>query len=138
MITKCRSIYGWVVYRHLPSINKGEYRIMKRMTTTKQISDVLSNNLLQVAKAEVYHKTSRETEIIDTDKFYEDFSFLCESGCFVNCVGWHYKRDFRTGDYIIETGRMDGNSENVVTVYLRVVDGVDGEEVEKAFLFLEG
>ncbi len=46
---------------------------MKQMTTTKQISDVLSNNLLQVAKAEVYHKTSRETDII-TDSFLENFS----------------------------------------------------------------
>ena len=103
---------------------------MKRMTTTKQISDVLSNNLLQVAKAEVYYKTSRETNII-TDSFLENFQFLCESGCFVDCVGWHYERDYRTGDYIIETGRGDGDSENIVIAYLRVNDGVSTEEVEK-------
>lgn len=60
----------------------------QRMTTTKQISDVLSNNLLQVAKAECYHKTSRETDII-TDSFLENFQFLCEAGCFMDCVGWH-------------------------------------------------
>ena len=103
---------------------------MKRTTTTKQISDVLSNNLLQVAKAEVYYKTSRETNII-TDSFLENFQFLCESGCFVDCVGWHYERDYRTGDYIIETGRGDGDSENIVIAYLRVNDGVSTEEVEK-------
>ena len=103
---------------------------MKRMTTTKQISDVLSNNLLQVTKAEVYHKTSRKTDII-TDSFLEDFQFLCESGCFVNCVGWHYERDFRTGDYIIETGRMDGNSENVVIAYLCVNDDANVEDIER-------
>lgn len=48
------------------------------MTTTRQISDVLSSNLLQVAKAECYHKTSRETNII-TDSFLKNFQFLCES-----------------------------------------------------------
>lgn len=97
---------------------------MKRMTTTKQIRAVLSNNLLQIAKAEVYHKTSRETDII-TDSFLEDFQFLCESGCFMDCVGWHYERDYRTNDYIIETGRMDGDVDTIVTVYLRVNDGVN-------------
>lgn len=110
---------------------------MKRMTTTKQISDVLSNNLLLVAKAEVYHKTSRKTDII-TDSFLENFQFLCESGCFVDCVGWHYERDYRTGNYIIETGRMDGNSENVVTAYLRVNDNANVENIERILLFVEG
>lgn len=109
---------------------------MKRMTTTKQISDALSNNLLQIAKAEVYHKTSRETDII-TDSFLEDFQFLCESGCFMDCVGWHYERDYRTNDYIIETGRMDGDVDTIVTVYLRVNDGVNVENIEKALLFVE-
>ena len=109
---------------------------MKRMTTTKQIRDVLSNNLLQVTKAECYHKTSRKTDII-TDSFLENFQFLCESGCFMNCVGWHYERDYKTGDYIIETGRMDGNSENVVIAYLRVNDGVSVEDIERTLLFLE-
>lgn len=104
---------------------------MKRMTTTKQISDVLSNNLLQVAKAEVYHKTSRETDII-TDSFIENFQSLCESGCFMACVGWHYERDYRTGDYIIETGRMDGDSEDIVIAHLQVNDGVNVEGIEKA------
>ena len=110
---------------------------MKRMTTTKQINDAITNNLLQIAEAEVYHKTSRETDII-TDSFLENFQFLCESGCFVNCVGWHYERDYRTGDYIIETGRMDGNSENVVIAYLRVNDNANVEDIERILLFVEG
>lgn len=109
---------------------------MKRMTTTKQINDVLSNNLVQVAKAEVYYKTSRKTDII-TDSFLENFQFLCESGCFVDCVGWHYERDYKTGDYIIETGRMDGDSENVVIAHLSVNDGTDIEDIEKALLLQE-
>ncbi len=109
---------------------------MKRMTTTKQISDVLSNNLLQVTKAEVYHKTSGKTDII-TDAFLENFQFLCESGCFMDCIGWDYERDYGTGDYIIETGRMDGNSENIVTAHLCVNNGVNVEDIEKALLLEE-
>lgn len=109
---------------------------MKRTTTTKQISDVLSNNLLQVAKVECYHKTSRETDII-TDSFLENFQFLCESGCFMDCVGWHYEKDYRTGQYILETGRMDGNSENVVITHLRVCEGANVEDIERTLLFVE-
>ena len=109
---------------------------MKRMTTTKQISDVLSNNLLQVTKAEVYHKTSRETDII-TDSFLENLQFLCESGCFTDCVGWHYERDYRTGDYIIETGRWAGDSENIVIVHLRVNDNANVEDIERTLKIKE-
>lgn len=109
---------------------------MKRITTTKQVNDALSNNLLQVTKAEVYHKTSRETDII-TDSFLENLQFLCESGCFMDCVGWHYERDYRTGDYIIETGCMDENSENVVIAYLKVNDGLNVEDIEKKLLLQE-
>lgn len=103
---------------------------MKRMTTTKRVNDVLSNNLLQVIKAKCYYKTSRETDII-TDLFLENFQSLCESGCFMDCVGWNYERDYRTGDYIIETGRMDGYSENVVIAYLKVNDGVNVDDIER-------
>ncbi len=109
---------------------------MKRMTTTKQISDVLSNNLLQVTKAEVYYKTSRKTDII-TDFFLENLQFLCESGCFMDCIGWHYEKDYKTGQYIIETGRMDGNSENVVIAHLCVNDGVNVEDIERVLKIVE-
>lgn len=109
---------------------------MKRITTTKQISNVLSNNLIQVTKAECYHKTSRETDII-TDSFLENFQFLCESGCFMDCVGWHYERDYRTGEYILETGRMNLYAENVVIAHLQVNDGVTDEEIERTLLFEE-
>ena len=109
---------------------------MMRRTTTQKLYNAISNNLLQVTKAEVYYKTSRETDII-TDSFLENFQFLCESGCFMDCVGWHYERDYKTGDYIIETGRMDGNSENVVIAYLRVNDDVSINEVERILKFEE-
>lgn len=104
---------------------------MRRKTTTQKLQQVITNNLLHITKAEIYYKTSRKTEIIDTDRFTENFSFLCESGIFADAVGWHYERDFRTNGYIAETGRMNPDTEIIISVYLRVADGVSTEEVEK-------
>lgn len=109
---------------------------MKRMTTTKQISDVLSNNLLQVTKVEVYYKTSRKTDII-TDSFLENFQFLCESGCFMDRVGWHYEKDYIARQYIIETGRMDGDSETIVIAHLCVNSDTKVEDIDKILEIVE-
>ena len=104
---------------------------MRRKTTTQKLQQVITNNLLHITKAEIYYKTSRKTEIIDTDRFTEYFSFLCESGIFSDAIGWHYERDFRTNGYIAETGRMNPDTEIIISVYLRVANGVGTEEVEK-------
>lgn len=106
---------------------------MRKITTTKKINKALTNNLVKAEKVEVYYKTSGKTEIIDTDRFIENFSFLCESGVFADAIGWHYERDFRTNGYIAETGRMNPDTEIIISVYLRVADGVSTEEVEKLF-----
>lgn len=104
---------------------------MQKRTTTKELQDAITNNLLHITKAEVYYKTSGKTEIIDIDKFYEDFSFLCESGAFMNAIGWHYERDFKTNGYICEVSRMNPDTEIIVTVYLTVCNGTCREDVEK-------
>jgi len=104
---------------------------MRKRTTTQQLSTAITNNLLQIIKAEIYHKTSRKTEIIDTDRFTENFSFLCESGIFADAIGWHYERDFKSRGYIIECGRMNPDTEIIITVYLGVGEGVIGEKIEK-------
>ncbi len=104
---------------------------MRRITTTKKINEAITNNLLNITKAEIYYKSSRKTEIIDADKFHEDFSFLCESGCFADAVGWHYERDFKSKSYIAECGRMNPNTEIIISVYLSVCEGVIGEKIEK-------
>lgn len=114
----------------------GEDKTMRKVTTTKKINDVIAHKWSKITKAEVYYKTSRKTDII-TDSFLENFQFLCESGCFVDCVGWHYERDYRTGDYIIETGRMDGDSENVVIAHLRVNNDVNVEDIERILEIVE-
>lgn len=104
---------------------------MRKRTTTKQLNSAITNNLLHITKAEIYYKTSRKTETIDVDKFKDSLDFLCESGVFADAIGWHYERDFRTNGYIAETGRMNPDTEIIISVYLRVADGVSTEEVEK-------
>lgn len=106
---------------------------MRNKATTKQLNSAITNNLLHITKAEVYYKTSRKTETIDADKFKDSLDFLCESGVFVDFVDWHYERDISAEDeYIFDSGAMNPYSENVVTVYLHVNDGVNVEDIEKA------
>ena len=106
---------------------------MRKVTTTKKINGALTNNLVKAEKVEVYYKTSGKTEIMDTNKFTENLSFLCESGIFSDAIGWHFERDIETNGYIAETGRMNPDTEIIISVYLRVADGVSTEEVEKLF-----
>lgn len=104
---------------------------MRKITTAKKINEAITNNLLHIQKVEVYYKTSGKTETMDTDRFQENFSFLCESGIFMDAIGWHYERDCKKGLYVIETGRLNPDSETIITVYLNVCESVNGEEVEK-------
>lgn len=92
---------------------------MRKITTTKKIDEAITNNLLQITKAEVYNKTS------------------CESGYFANALGWNYERYIKTTGYIAETGRMNPDSEIIITVYLSVCNGMSKENVERTLLFLE-
>lgn len=110
---------------------------MRRRTTTQKLQQVITNNLLHIAKAEVYYKTSRETEVIPNDKFLECFDFFCESGIFMDAVGWHYERNHKTDNYEIECSRMDGSVDVIVTIYLRINGNTTEEEIEKALLFEE-
>lgn len=103
---------------------------MKKRTTTKQLNSAITNNLLKVQKAKLYHKDSGKIDII-TDSFVENLAFLSESGCFTDCIGWTFEKDFKTGNYIAECSRTDGNSENIVTVHLSVGDGVNAEEINE-------
>lgn len=109
----------------------GEYIAMRKVTTTKKINETINNNLLQIEKSEVYNKISGKTETMDTDRLTENFSFLCESGVFMDAVGWHFERDCKTGLYITECGRMNPDVEIIVIVYLSVCESACREEVEK-------
>ena len=105
---------------------------MRKRTTTRQLQQTITDNLLIIEKTEIYYKTSRKTEIIDADKFKDSLDFLCESGVFADFVDWHYEKNISTKDeYKVDSGAMNPYSENVVTVYLRVGENVIGEKIEK-------
>lgn len=107
---------------------------MKR-TTTKIINEAISNNLLQVIKVECYNKDHNTTDLIDGATFIENLQFLNESGVLADCVSWHFEKNYKKDrEYIIESGRKDGDSENVITVYMKVGDDVNIEDVEKILL----
>ncbi len=110
---------------------------MKRLTTTQKISEAISNNLLRIKRAEIYHKTSRKTETMDADRFQENLDFLCESGCFADAIGWHYEKDCKSGRYIVESGRKNPDADLIVIAHLCACNGVSDEDIENALLFQE-
>lgn len=109
---------------------------MRRKTTTRQLQQAITNNLLKLTKAEKYSKSTRKTTTISTDLFKDDLDFLCET-IFADCVGWHYERDHETGNYEVECSRMDGDSDIIVIAHLCVNDGVKVESVDKALRVIE-
>ena len=104
---------------------------MRKVTTTKKINEAITNNLLQIEKAEVHYKTSGKTANIDDVTVRANFSFLCEAGCFADCIGWYYERDYNSHGYIAECGRMNQDTEIIISVYLDVCNGACKENVEK-------
>lgn len=110
---------------------------MQRKTTTLQIKNAIKNNYLHLEKAEIYNKTTQETETIPNDKFMESFDFLCESGFFADCIGWHFEKNHKTKKYEIEAGRLDGGVDVIITAYFRKSDGVSEEMVKEMLLKAE-
>ena len=103
---------------------------MQKQTTTLQLSTAIKNKLLNVTSAQKYNKTTHQTDVISPKIFRESLDFICES-IFANCIGWHYEFDIKENQYIIEAGRMDGDSDFIVIVHLCVNDGVSREEIDK-------
>lgn len=109
---------------------------MQRKTTTRQLQQAITNNLLKPIKVEKYSKSTRRTTTISTDTFKDDLDFLCET-IFADCVGWHYERDYRTGEYIIEAGRMNGDVDFIFIAHLCVNDGAKREDIDNALRVIE-
>lgn len=110
---------------------------MQRRTTTKQIQNAIKSNQLILQSAEIYNKSTRKTEEIPNDRFLENFDFLCESGIFMDAIGWHFERNYKNGIYEIDCCRMDGDSDVIITAYFRVNDGVSEEDVDEMLLKIE-
>lgn len=109
---------------------------MQKRTTTKKLQQAIKDNLLHIIKAQKYSKSTHKTTTISTETFKDDLDFLCET-IFADCVGWHYERNYKTGNYEIDCGRMDGDSEIVIIAHLCVNDGVKVESVDKTLRAIE-
>lgn len=106
---------------------------MKRRTTTAQINAALP--LMDVVKAEHYNKDTYTTTAIDTATFTDNMQFLAESGKLTDCIGWTYERNpCSDREYIFESGRMNAECNAFVTVWMRLNDGVNREDLEKMLL----
>ena len=109
---------------------------MRKRTTTKQLQNALSNNLLTIEGAESYNKTTHQTDQISADQFKDSLDFLCET-IFYDSVGWNYERNYKTGNYEIDCGRMNPNTDLIVIAHLCANNNVNSEDIEQALLFLE-
>lgn len=109
---------------------------MRKRTTTKKLQQAITNNLLKPIKAEKYSKSTRRTTIISTDTFKDDLDFLCET-IFSDAIGWHYERNYKTGNYEIDCGRMDGDVDIVIIAHLCACDDVKREDIDKALRVIE-
>ena len=110
---------------------------MQRRTTTQQLQNAITNNLLIITKAECHYKSSSRIDEISSDTFLENLQFLCEAGVFADTIGWHFEKDYRSGTYILETGRLNPHSEIIIAVYLDVCNGISDSEISEALLFQE-
>lgn len=108
---------------------------MRRRTTTQKLYDALSNNLLTVEKAELYNKTTRQTDEISVNSFKDSLDFLSET-IFAPCIGWYFEKN-KTGNYEVDCSRMNPNTDLIVIAHLRANDNVDSEDIEQALLFQE-
>lgn len=105
---------------------------MRKRTSSKQLNSAITNGLLQITKVECHYKSSSHIAEISNEAFKESLDFLCESGIFADFVDWHYERSLSEKDvYIFNSGAINPDSENIVTVYLCANDGVNVEDIEK-------
>ena len=111
---------------------------MRRRTTTKQLLEAITNNLLQVRKIECSYKSSNQINELSKEIFLDNLAFINESGVFANFIDWHYGKNISVKDeYIFDSGAMNPYSENVVTVYLRKNNSTTDEEIQETLLFEE-
>ena len=109
---------------------------MRRKTTTQKLHEAISNNLLTIVKVQCSYKSSNRIDEINKEEFKDNLDFLSESGVFSGFVDWHFEMSpSEKGEYIIESGAKNPYSENIVTVYLRVGEDVDVEDIERSLLF---
>lgn len=109
---------------------------MRRKTTTQKLQQAIKDDLLKLIKAEKYSKSTHKTTTISTDTFKDDLDFLCET-VFADSVGWHFERNHETGNYEVETGRMNGDVDFIFIAHLCACDGVGRDCIDNALGMIE-
>lgn len=69
--------------------------------------------------------------------FWNHFIISVNLDFFMDAIGWHYERDYKTGIYEIEACRMDGDSNIVITAYFHKDDGEKEEDIDEMLLKIE-
>ena len=110
---------------------------MRKRTTTQKLHEAITNNLLQVTKVEIHHKSSKQVDILSVDSLKKSLEFLTET-IFKDMIDWHYERASNAdGEYIFDSGYRNPHSEDIVIVYMCVANGVSSENIERTLLFTE-
>lgn len=104
---------------------------MRRRTTTKKLHDALSNNLLTINKVQCSYKSSNRIDEISKETFKDYLDFFSELGIFADFIDWHFDMNPSEKDeYILDSDAMNPFTENIITVYLHVGEGLNAEDVE--------
>ena len=106
---------------------------MKYIATTEKVWELLKSNTTEITKVIATDGDYKDT-VIEKNIFMENLEFLMESGCLVNCIGWHYDRPYSCKDvpeqeWVLTTGKMNCEIENFLTIYLKVKYAMATEKI---------
>lgn len=110
----------------------------KRNISTKQLSEVINNGMVSVAKVECYYKCCDETEHIETDEFVKSLNIFNDAKIFSSIATWGV-REYSifnsnvSADFYVTCDFNDSITGTVINVYLNVHEGFSVEDVENKF-----
>lgn len=106
---------------------------MKYIATTEKVWELLKSSTTEITEVIATDGDYKDT-IIDQNIFMENMEFHMESGCLVNCIGWHCDRPYYSEavseqEWVLTTGKMNCEIENFLTVHLKVTDVSVAEKI---------
>ena len=96
---------------------------MKYIATTEKVWELLKSNTTEITKVIATDGDYKDT-VIEKNIFMENMEFLMESGCLVNCIGWHYDRPYSCKDVPEQEWVL-----TTVTIYLKVKYAMATEKI---------
>lgn len=101
-------------------------------TTTNRVFKLFESNTAEITQIITCNKDKYKGTAVDKNTFMENLEFLAETGCIIDCIGWYYDKphDNIPGDeWILTTGKMNGEADDFITVHLRMIDPVAAEKI---------